>query len=55
MKIVIKTVDGNRYELTEMPVFIHMYETNWLAFNRDGCTKNINIKHIVSITERDEE
>ena len=49
--VIIKTVDGNRYELPEMPKYVGCWGRDWFTFEKDGKTKFINISHIVSVTE----
>lgn len=57
MRYIIKTMDGNRYELPHdvSPTLVNKFYLKWLAFPAKDCfLKYINIDNIVSITEIDE-
>ncbi len=56
-RYIIKTVDGNRYETDEVPVWRGRFSIDSLAFSsRDGNgTVYVNIDNIVSITEKEVE
>lgn len=54
-KVVIKTADGNRYEVKKLPGYMHMYGITWLELKIGTETKYVNPKLVVSITEREEE
>lgn len=50
--VIIKTIDGNRYELPEMPKYVGCWGRDWFELHKDNSTKHINLSHVVSVTER---
>ena len=55
MKKIIKTVDGNRYEITaDAEPCLQKYGETFLVIVMDGETKLVNARHIVSVTIKGE-